>query len=214
MSRPTRGTLLPAVLLCFTCVAGCGALGGESASSSSTSPTATGPSNGAPAQGSSSPAPGQPTPADPSASTDGARLGQVVVTRTSASKGQRVEMTLYPVQRDGTVSHLNLTLSSPAEAVDHVQVAAMLSDNNYEAIDETGFAADGLTLVDGKNSKLYLVASDGQGTCLCSRGLSSVFLQDGALQLFSATFAAPPSDVTTVDVRVPRFGTVKDVPVQ
>ena len=75
-------------------------------------------------------------------------------------------------------------------------------------------AADGLRLVDGKNAKLYLVASDGNGTCVCTGDLNGVFLEDDVPQLFSATFAAPPGDLTTVDVRVPTFGTVKGVPVQ
>ena len=72
---------------------------------------------------------------------------------------------------------------------------------------------DGIQLVDGKHSKLYLVASDGDGTCLCSRGLSAVFLDSGEPLLLSATYAAPPADVTAVDVRVPNFGIITNVPV-
>ena len=90
----------------------------------------------------------------------------------------------------------------------------MLSDEDYGSSDNTGLAADGLSLVDVKNSKLYLVASDGAGTCLCSRGLSGVFLSRNLPAIFSATFAAPPADITTVDMRIPTFGTVRNVPVQ
>lgn len=123
-------------------------------------------------------------------------------------------MQVYPVQRDGTVSHVNLALSSPVDEDDRVPVADLLSDENVSAIDEDGSAADGLQLVDGKNAKLYLVASDGQGQCLCSRGLEGVFLSNNLPILISATFAAPPADVSTVDVRVPNFGAVSGVPVQ
>ena len=80
--------------------------------------------------------------------------------------------------------------------------------------DSTGDAADGLQLVDGKNAKLYLVASDGQGRCLCSRNLSNLFLDYGNPVPLSASFAAPPADITAVQVRIPGFGTVKNVPVQ
>lgn len=154
-----------------------------------------------------------PTPADPSqpgAGTD--QLGTPVATRTSAIGGKKAVLTVYPVLRDGTTSHMNFTIAG-VTAGDRVQVASSLSDGNYKAIDFNGDAADGIQLVDGKNSKLYLVASDGAGQCLCSHDLSGVFLQPGAPVVFSATFAAPPADVSAVDVRIPTFGTVKSVPV-
>jgi hypothetical protein len=155
-----------------------------------------------------------PTPADPAQPSGDDQLGEPVATRTSADDGKKVTLTLYGLQRGGSTSHLNFTLTSPGSKTDRIQVAQFLSDKNYSSIDSTGFAADGLQLIDGKNAKLYLVASDGKGQCLCSRGLEGVFLQGNAPVLFSATFAAPPADVTQVDVRIPSFGTVKNVPVQ
>lgn len=169
-------------------------------------PAATGWSSAAP------PTPGSPSDATAS-SPVGDQLGQPVATRTSAKGGARITLTLYPVQRDGATSHLNLTLSSPASAAERVQVSDTLADGNYSAGDKDGLTADGLQLVDGKNAKLYLVASDGQGQCLCSRNLQTMFLQEGIPVLISATFAAPPADVTAVDVRIPAFGTVRNVPV-
>jgi hypothetical protein len=210
--------LIPLGLLAIALSAtACGALGGPGAPASSAPPPAgsTTAASSAPAAsgGPTSAAPGQPTPADPSALAGNGQLGQVVASRTSAKDGDKVIAELYPVQRDGTVSHLNLTLSVPAGASKKVQVSDLLSDENYDAIDHDGLVADGIQLVDGKNAKLYLVASDGRGQCLCSRGLSGVFLGEGAPVLISATFAAPPADVTSVDVRLPSFGTVKGVPV-
>ena len=137
-----------------------------------------------------------------------AGLGQPVVTRRGAIDGKKVELQLYQVVRDGAVSHLNFTLTG-----DRVQIADALADGNYDAIDRDGRTADGITLVDGKNAKLYLVASDGDGHCLCSRDLSAVLLGEEPT-LVSATFANPPADVTTVDVRVPSFGSLPRVPVQ
>jgi hypothetical protein len=156
---------------------------------------------------------GKPTPADPSQSMN-TDLGQPVATRSSSSDGVPVTLTMYPVVRSGTTSSVNFTLSSTGEEGGKLQVADMLSDGDYESSDFSGHAADGLSLVDTKNSKLYLVASDGKGTCLCSRQLAGVFLSENLPVVFSATFGAPPSDVTTVDVRIPTFGTVRNVPVQ
>jgi len=115
--------------------------------------------------------------------------------------------------RDGGVSHLNFTLTSDAKEENKVQIADLLSDSNNQASDKGAWAADGLQVIDGKNSKLYLVASDGQGQCLCSRQLLGKYVFAGQPMVLSATFAAPPADVTTVDVRVPGFGTVVRVPV-
>ena len=156
----------------------------------------------------------QPTPADPSQPSAPDQLGDPVVTRTSAADGEKVELALYPVVRDGRVSHVNMVLSVPDEDADRVQVSSLLADGDYSAGDTTGDTADGLQLVDGKNAKLYLVASDGKGRCVCSRNLNSMFLDYGNPMLLSASFAAPPTDVTAIHVRIPNFGTVKNVPVQ
>ena len=123
-------------------------------------------------------------------------------------------MALYPVIRDGQVSYVNLMLSVPEEDADGVQIGRLLSDSDNTAADASGDTADGLQLVDGKNAKLYLVASDGKGHCLCTRSLNSLFLDPGYPVLLSATFAAPPADVTAIQVRIPHFGTIKNVPVQ
>jgi hypothetical protein len=155
-----------------------------------------------------------PTPADPSQPAGPDQLGDPVVTRSSAADGDKVKLTLYPVVRDGAVSHVNLELSATDEDAKSVQISSLLSDANTTTSDSTGDAADGLQLVDGKNKKLYLVASDGKGRCLCSRNLNNLFLDYGNPVLLSASFAAPPADVSAVQVRIPSFGTVKNVPVQ
>lgn len=156
----------------------------------------------------------QPTPADPSQPSAPDELGQPVVTRTSVADGRKVELDLYPVVRDGQVSYVNLRLSVPEQDAESVQIAGLLSDADNTASDSTGDAADGLQLVDGKNAKVYLVASDGKGRCLCTRSLNNLFLDPGYPVLLSATFAAPPADVAAIQVRIPHFGTVKNVPVQ
>jgi hypothetical protein len=170
-------------------------------------PTSGAPSSGAPSSG--RPSSGAPSGGG-SGSADPNQFGPVTATRTAALDGEKAALSVYSVTRDGSVSHVNLTLRILNDG--RVQVADAFSDGNYDAIDKSGFAADGLQLVDGKNSKLYLVASDGQGQCLCSRDLSGVFADDEPV-VISATFANPPADVTTVDLRIPSFGVVTRVPV-
>lgn len=54
---------------------------------------------------------------------------------------------------------------------------------------------------------------DERGYCVCSTALSGVFLKPGSTVVLSATFAAPPDDVESMEVEVPLFGTFPDVPV-
>ena len=159
---------------------------------------------GSPSSAGQTPAPTVGTPsAQPSA--------QVVATRTSTDEGVPLTIELYPLVRNGNLTELNLTLRADSE--DKYQVADIFADNNYQSSDFSGHTVDGIQLVDGKNSKLYLVASDGKGNCLCSRGLASVFIADNEPVLLSATYAAPPPDVTEMSVRIPSFGVITNVPV-
>jgi hypothetical protein len=213
MAGLTRGAGVTVALAALV-LAGCSLPGVGGGSPTSSAPAPSEPPASAPTGAPATTAPaGQPTPADPSASSGAAPLGEAFTTRTSAMGGVKVTLQLYPLQRDGSVSHLNLTLSAPATGTEG-QVTQLLSDSNPKAGDSESDAADGIQVVDGKNSKLYLVASDGNGTCLCSRNLGRTFLTDDLPVLVTATFAAPPADVSTVDVVVPSFGTVKGVPVQ
>jgi len=212
-----RRTVLGLVTALVLCAAGCG-LGDapptEPVPAVTSDPPSTVPSMSTqptPADPSTST---QPTPADPSQPAGPDQLGEPVVTRTSAADGDKIQLTLYPVVRDGVVSHLNFVLSAPEEEAERVQIADLLSDANSTSSNFALDAADGLQLVDGKNAKVYLVASDGKGHCLCTRNLNNLYVEYGNPVLMSASFAAPPADVTAIQVRIPNFGTVKNVPVQ
>lgn len=208
----------------------CGVLGGDAAAPSSAPPPAI-PSASAPASSSADAgsvppsagsvppsatgsSPAQATPADPGQPSAGSDIGAVVATRSSSRGGFKVDMRLFPVKRNGATSTVNFSLTSPDSGANSVRIDQMLSDGNNAAIDKDSFASDGLQLVDGKNAKVYLVASDGQGQCLCTRNLLQVDLEKGLPVLFSASFAAPPADVASVDVKIPSFGTVTNVPIQ
>ena len=180
----------------------------QAPSSASTSASATA------SPGGGSPSTAAPTPAGTVQPAGPDQLGEVVATRTGSKDGSKIQLQLHPVLRDGSTAHVNVVLESEDPVEDRIQIGTMFSDGDREAADSTGFSVDGFQLVDGKNSKLHLVASDGAGHCLCTRSTESVFLRAGAPLILSATFAAPPVDVAAVDVRIPGFGTVRGVPVQ
>ncbi len=71
---------------------------------------------------------------------------------------------------------------------------------------------DGISLIDSKNRKRYLVGRDSNGACACDRDLGTAFVNADSPVALSATFGAPPPDVTSMDILVPQFGTFKDAP--
>lgn len=85
-------------------------------------------------------------------------------------------------------------------------------DGTAESPDD-GLDFAGATLVDVVNAQRHLVLREGgTGECLCSRNVP--FSSDpGEVLRFSATFPAPPEDVTTMTVEVPNFPAVPEVPV-
>ncbi|GIH78403.1 hypothetical protein [Planobispora longispora] len=84
-------------------------------------------------------------------------------------------------------------------------------NNAFSAVPQQHPTVDGVFLIDTKNAKKHLVALDSDNTCVCSR-IGSLFLKEGESAAFSATFAAPPDDVTSMDVHIPNAGTLADVP--
>jgi len=92
----------------------------------------------------------------------------------------------------------------------HRRGAGLAFDHLAATLDD---AADGITLVDTVHNKLYLVASDGRGSCLCSQSLGSVELKDGLPVVISASFATPPPEMTEIQVQIPNFGVFPHVPI-
>ena len=152
--------------------------------------------------GSSSEAPPPPTSSDP-------QLGPVVASRTTSNEGRTVHLDLYRIVRDGKLAHVTFAVRSS----DDQPVGDMFSARLLSRFQPMVDIADGVTLTDTAHSKLYLVAGQGKYQCLCSMDLSNVVLQDNRPALISASFAAPPSEVTEMDVQIPRFGVFTRVPV-
>lgn len=142
-------------------------------------------------------------------------LGEPVATRKGSLDGQEVSLDVYPLTRSGSLVVLNFSLSVDKSAPDNVSLYNSFGDSNDDAGHfDSAESVDGVKLLDGQNNKVYLVASDGQGNCLCTNDFFARSAEPGDTIVMTASYAAPPEDVTTVDVAFPNFGTVTGVPIQ
>ncbi|MFG6197345.1 hypothetical protein [Nonomuraea sp. JJY05] len=72
-----------------------------------------------------------------------------------------------------------------------------------------------VSLIDPVNAKRYRVARNGTGQdaqCVCS-GTQGQFLEKGQTSTLYAVFAAPPADVTKINIEMPMIGVLTDVPI-
>lgn len=70
----------------------------------------------------------------------------------------------------------------------------------------------GASLVDGEAQKAYLTIIDSEGVCLCSGELDALAVAPGdSIELY-ADFGGVPDDVERLDVQVPGFSPVTEVP--
>ena len=99
---------------------------------------------------------------------------------------------------------------------DRLQVASTFDDGDFQELEdggtEPGDVFDGVALIDPEGKKKYFVARDETNRCVCSNELSAAFIREEAPVELTATLAAPPPGVAQVDLVVPRFGTLHDVP--
>jgi hypothetical protein len=143
---------------------------------------------------------------------------KAIASRPGDIDGEAVTAEVVGLKRSGPTVVLSLRLRPTRSGADtNAQIAGSLSDGVFEE-DPDGKTLesndlDGITLVDTANRKRHLVARDSRNGCVCSSALSSVFVRDAAPINLSATFGAPPADVRTMDVSIPKFGTFTDVPV-
>ncbi|MEV0348748.1 hypothetical protein AB0H88_23470 [Nonomuraea sp. NPDC050680] len=77
------------------------------------------------------------------------------------------------------------------------------------------YTVSAVSLIDPVNAKRYRVARNGTGQdakCVCS-GTQGQFLESGDATTLYAVFAAPPPDVTKINVEMPMMGVFTDVPI-
>jgi hypothetical protein len=143
---------------------------------------------------------------------------EAIASRDGAISGTPVKLELLQLKRGGETSVLTFRIATVGG--DEVQIGEIFDDGANQEIEGAATAdspvnttsMDGITLVDTQNRKRYLVGRDSKNACACESDLGGVFLGSDPV-ILSATYAAPPEDVSAMDVLVPRFGTFKDVPV-
>jgi hypothetical protein len=134
-----------------------------------------------------------------------------------SADGGRFVFIITELRRSGPTVVLNATVSLAGDSPrDSIQISSAFSDGQFQELEdseanEEGDVFDGVALIDPEGRKKYLVARESTGRCVCSNDLSAAFVQEEAPISLQATLAAPPEDVTTVDVVVPNVKTFTDV---
>jgi hypothetical protein len=203
-SRPSTPRLLPfaAVAAGVALLAGttaCDAIGGTSSTSATSSPrTGIGSGGGSTA--------GQSVPRDGSLDAD-----IVIASRPASYEDAMVRIDLISVRRSGSLATLRFTATNttPGTSDDTDKEWNVDTDLGDKSSD---YSVNGVYLIDPAHSKKYPAATDSADDCVCSL-TSGVSIVPTQKREFSATFAAPPVDVTSVDVYVPGAGSFENVPV-
>lgn len=158
---------------------------------------------------------GASTSASASSVTDGPSISPVPTpTQTAASKDvtiekQQLPLEVYSLKRDGTFVTLQFGLKNSTKDL-NLTSGSWLRGSPFSRTGENDVS--GVYLVDGKNKKKYEPAVFGQN-CMCSANLDERQAGPGQTIYLNATYAAPPEDVTTMDVNFPNFGTLTKIPV-
>jgi hypothetical protein len=156
---------------------------------------------------------GQSTPAPtPSGDTpvEPAPAGGILASRDVQDDGDDLQIEITGLQRQGQTLSLQwrITVTSVAETGDNWYVGGSMGEGPID------FTVSGVTLVDPVNAQRYLVARSGgeDGECACTQN-TNFYMDEGDTADFFANYAAPPPDVTTINVEFPRFGAFTDVPI-
>ncbi len=161
--------------------------------------------------GSREEAPAEPSGEEPTS-------GETIAARDGQIDDDAVRLEITELRRSGATTALTFELSVNEARAGETDASAQIGttfDDGLSVSDGKGqdsFTTDGISLIDSANRKRYLVARDSEGVCVCDGQLVSTFVEPAGPVLLSATFGAPPADVETVDVVIPKFGTFKDVP--
>jgi hypothetical protein len=130
--------------------------------------------------------------------------------------GGRVRFILTQLERSGATVIVNARLELVGPSSERLQVASTFDDGIQQELPDGSLEAqdnfDGVALIDPVGKKKYFVARDEDNRCVCSTELSAAFVREEAPIELTATLAAPPPEVTQVDLIVPRFETLRDVP--
>ncbi|TDD17332.1 hypothetical protein [Nonomuraea diastatica] len=118
----------------------------------------------------------------------------------------KAKVDVTALQRQGRTISLNWTVTA---------LDGKVNLHNGMSESPLDFTVSAVSLIDPVNAKRYRVARNGTGEdaeCVCS-GTQGQFLEKGDSSTLYAVFAAPPADVTKINVEMPMFGVFTDVPI-
>ncbi|MBB3326404.1 hypothetical protein [Microlunatus antarcticus] len=162
---------------------------------------------------SASEGPGTTSPAPVPLPSGSASTGdQPVATRPGSFDKDKVVATLYPVRRTGQTASVNLYIAAQ-DPDGSFMLLNSLGDGNTETSSKALTSVDGVRLVDPVAKKAYLPAVTADGQCVCSPDDGATGEVRSSVWV-TVTFAAPPAELTMINVTVPTFGTFTDVPVR
>ncbi|MFE3453403.1 hypothetical protein ACFXJ8_31205 [Nonomuraea sp. NPDC059194] len=167
-------------------------------------------SSAAPQQAESAPPEQQTESAPPEQQAQSAPAEQqtTIASREVKAGGADLLVSITSLKRQGKLATLAWTVTNQGES--RWDMGTDMGDTPAGL----GLTVGGVNLVDPVNGKRYKVARTGQyprATCLCSD--YDVFTEPGEVLPLHATFAAPPADVTKINVDLRVLGVFTDVPV-
>jgi hypothetical protein len=134
--------------------------------------------------------------------------GKVIAGREVKVGGADLTVQITGLKRQGRLSTLTWTVTNKGDS--QWKMTSEMGDTPANL----GLTVAGISLVDPANGKRYAVARTGKyptTKCLCSN--YDVFTEPGEVLPLNATFAAPPPDVTKINVDLMVLGVFTDVPI-
>lgn len=157
-----------------------------------------------PTPAASSPTVAASTPASvsPSETAGTPAPSRTVASRTKPFGGGRARLEVYGLRRSGGLLVLDFGLRNLGDRLLPIEDAFGKGKARPDV--------SGVYLYDARNRVEHYPATSG-GSCVCTTGLEGVAA--GQVQPLSATYSPPPAGVHELDVHVPGFGDLNDVPI-
>ncbi|TXK43367.1 lipoprotein [Nonomuraea sp. C10] len=135
---------------------------------------------------------------------------KVIASRETKAEGTdgatKVRVEITGLLRQGKTATLNWTITG---------LEGSFNVHNGMGGGVFDYSVSGVSLIDPVNAKRYRVARNGtddKAECVCS-GTQGEFLEKDESASLYAVFAAPPADVTKVNIEMPQIGVFTDVPI-
>jgi hypothetical protein len=154
-----------------------------------------------------------PPTASPTAGTTAEPLPAIKSVTGRSPLGVRVRLSVNELRR-AEGGNVILVFTVRNDGAEDVSFGGSYAEKGYfDSGVYQSYDMSGVQLVDVKNRKRHLVLRDTGRRCICSGWLAADDVRPGKEAVLFAMFAAPPANVTAVNVVVPYFPVVKAVPI-